>query len=220
MKIKNAFTLAEVLITLAVVGVVASMAIPGLVNNAQKTEYLTGLKKAYATLSEALNMYRAEHGAIEYMFECNNQGPKCILDRIAPYLSLAKTCNGIKGCWYDSDVRWLNGNTAYATYDTTWQNANGKATLADGMMIKFSMWSESCTHGAAYTGPLNNTICADFEIDVNGAKGPNMIGRDFFSFWITKNGIKPKGEFDDKDCEAKNDFGCAAKVLKENAMNY
>ena len=51
---KNGFTLAEVLITLVIVGVVAAMTISTLVNNTKKQEYVAGLKKAKSVLSQAL----------------------------------------------------------------------------------------------------------------------------------------------------------------------
>jgi len=44
---KKGFTLAEVLITLGIIGVVASLTIPTLMANYQKVQYVTGLKRAY-----------------------------------------------------------------------------------------------------------------------------------------------------------------------------
>ena len=48
MKRQNAFTLAEVLITLAVIGIVAAITIPALVNNYRERVTVTGLKKMYS----------------------------------------------------------------------------------------------------------------------------------------------------------------------------
>ena len=57
LKLKNfAFTLAEVLITLAIIGVVAAMTIPTLINNYQKKQTVTQLKKAYTTLANVVYM--------------------------------------------------------------------------------------------------------------------------------------------------------------------
>ena len=49
----NAFTLAEVLITLGIIGVVASMTLPALINQTRAKELQTGLKKAYSVLQTA-----------------------------------------------------------------------------------------------------------------------------------------------------------------------
>ena len=56
------FTLAEVLITLVIIGVIAAMTIPTLMNNTNKQEYVSKLKKAYSTLSQATNRIITEEG--------------------------------------------------------------------------------------------------------------------------------------------------------------
>lgn len=59
---KNGFTLAEVLITLAIIGVVATMTLPALLTNTGEQQYKTGLKKAINTLTEAAQMNLAIDG--------------------------------------------------------------------------------------------------------------------------------------------------------------
>ncbi len=67
MKFKNrAFTLAEVLITLAIIGVVAAIAIPSVISNSQQQEYKTGLKKAVSVLNSAITMNMALDGETPY----------------------------------------------------------------------------------------------------------------------------------------------------------
>ena len=56
---KNGFTLAEVLITLSIIGVVATMTLPALMTNTAKQQAKTGLKKAINTLTEAAQMNQA-----------------------------------------------------------------------------------------------------------------------------------------------------------------
>ena len=53
---KKGFTLAEVLITLAIIGVVAALAIPSVISNSQQQEFKTGLKKAISVLNSAISM--------------------------------------------------------------------------------------------------------------------------------------------------------------------
>lgn len=73
---------------------------------------------------------------------------------------------------------------------------------------------------------LDGKVCGQISIDINGAKAPNVIGRDFFTFWITKTGVFPIGSgYDTKTCESNSSSkltsdGCAAQVLQEGAMNY
>jgi prepilin-type N-terminal cleavage/methylation domain-containing protein len=59
-KYMKGFTLAEVLITLLIIGVVASMVIPALLNDTQQSELKVGLKKAVASLNQALTVSVAQ----------------------------------------------------------------------------------------------------------------------------------------------------------------
>lgn len=60
---KSAFTLAEVLVTLAVIGIVAAMTIPTLMNNYQKDVYVTSLHKVYNELDQALQRRMTDSNA-------------------------------------------------------------------------------------------------------------------------------------------------------------
>ena len=63
---KKGFTLAEVLITLAIIGVVAAIAIPSVISNTQQQEFKTGLKKAVSVLNSAITMNIAIEGESPY----------------------------------------------------------------------------------------------------------------------------------------------------------
>ncbi len=65
MKIKG-FTLAEVLITLAIIGVVAAISIPSVISNSQQQEFKTGLRKAVSVLNSAITMNMALDGETPY----------------------------------------------------------------------------------------------------------------------------------------------------------
>ena len=63
-KKQTAFTLAEVLITLGVIGVVAAVTMPTLVKNYQKKETVSRLKRAYSEIQQVIKMSELEHGEI------------------------------------------------------------------------------------------------------------------------------------------------------------
>ena len=63
---KKGFTLAEVLITLAIIGVIAALTIPGVIVNTQQSEYKTGLKKAVSVLNSAIQANIANEGETPY----------------------------------------------------------------------------------------------------------------------------------------------------------
>ena len=57
--VKKGFTLAEVLITLAIIGVVEAIAIPSVISNRKQQEFKTGLRKAVSVLNSAITMNMA-----------------------------------------------------------------------------------------------------------------------------------------------------------------
>ena len=63
---KRGFTLAEVLITLAIIGVVAAISIPSVISNTQQQEFKTGLRKAVSVLNSAITMNMAIDGESPY----------------------------------------------------------------------------------------------------------------------------------------------------------
>ena len=63
---KRGFTLAEVLITLAIIGVVAAIAIPSVISNFQQQEFNTGLRQAVSALNSAITMNMAIDGESPY----------------------------------------------------------------------------------------------------------------------------------------------------------
>ena len=63
---KKGFTLAEVLITLAIIGIVAALTIPSVISNAQQQEFKTGLKKAVSVLNEAIQTNIAQEAETPY----------------------------------------------------------------------------------------------------------------------------------------------------------
>jgi len=62
---KNAFTLAEVLITLGIIGVVAALTMPSLITNYQKKQTVVRLQKAYSALSQAVKLSQAQNGDVQ-----------------------------------------------------------------------------------------------------------------------------------------------------------
>lgn len=222
---KKGFTLAEVLITLGIIGIVAAMTLPALINKGREKEFSAKLKKSYTTLQQAYNLAVSKHGTPDnwdLIDTDSSQGAQNLLNIMAPELKVLKNC-GIKGgCWYDDPVRRLNG--------TVWGNLNKHKSysivqLADGSLLAFLIRDKDCAMPRGTT-PALATSCALAIVDVNGPKIPNQIGYDVFWFMLTKYNVLPFGTMGDtyqpfSTCtRSDTGLGCAAWVIYNENMEY
>ena len=216
---KNGFTLAEVLITLVIIGVIAALTVPALIQNTQKQEYVSALKKAYSTLSQVAQIIIAEEGTPK----CNDGGWACsneeVKDMFIKHLNSIKDCglstNG--GCFYKGNYYNPLGDKGWGGIDGA--NYTAKFRLADGAGVGFDgVYKDCITPGNNLSNVGSNNVCAILRVDINGDKKPNLYARDYFMFVLKENGVFPAG-CDLNNCpqQANN---CACKVLTEGAMNY
>lgn len=82
----SGFTLAEVLITLGIIGIVAAMTLPSVINNSRNKQLEAGLKKAYSVIGQALDMYQAETG------ERITQDTVSVKKLLIKYIKTARDC--------------------------------------------------------------------------------------------------------------------------------
>lgn len=201
-KIFTAFTLAEVLITLGIIGVVAALVIPPLVQNYQKMTYVTGLKKAYSTFQQGIKLYMADQGTTDLSqtnlftqdggtnFESSTTRQTVWDDIMRKYFKVLKICKpGDASCV-------VNGTSLnYTAQDPKSEFGNSATTndkyynffTSDGTGFQIhpeTQWS--CTPGVG-RGKLK-AYCAEVDIDTNGVKLPNKIGRDLFKFILGPDG--------------------------------
>lgn len=207
---KNGFTLAEVLITLVIVGVIAAMTIPTVINNTKKQEYVSRLKKTYSALSQASAKIIAEEGsAVNWA-----TSTETIYNLLKKNLVNVKECGTGSGC-FQGEYKWKDNTTAH-----DFDSANRyKFTLADGAFVSMTKdygdFSSTCS--ANLSGSVN--VCQIILVDINGAKKPNKVGQDTFAFVLKNDGLYPTG-CDSDGCSNINGWGCTCKVLRENAINY
>lgn len=218
------FTLAEVLVTLAIIGIVAALTIPTLLNSVRNGQYESALKKEYSAISQAYKSLEADGISMTAAFpgaSLTDDGAAA-LNILAPKLSILKNCGYGMGCWYDSKLLQLDGEVVQNTLDTSWNGSYGKAILSDGTLIAIQDYESNCTSNLG-TGPLANSVCGWITIDVNGSKGPNVQGRDVFMLWATKTGIYPWGIYGDwaeGTCRTNSQgWGCASYVITQG-MDY
>lgn len=217
-----AFTLAEVLITLGIIGVVASITIPTLMQKKAEQETVGMLKKEYSVLSQAYTMAVQENGTPDNW----STDSSTMLKTLVPYLKVVKNCDTGIGC-LATDYKYLN-NVSIGSTDAN-DTSYAKAQLADGSLIATSMRSSSCAAASRGNTAALSSICGVVGIDINGLKSPNQLGRDYFFFYITKVGVIPYGTQPEttqsftaacKDVSTYAGFGCTAWVMYNENMDY
>ena len=221
---KIAFTLAEVLITLGIIGVVAAMTMPTLINQTNEKETVVKLKKVYSILQNAYKMAELENSEITNWYSSSGtqkDNMAMFYNNLKPYLKIAKDCGDKSGCLTEGPIKTLDGRD-YNDYNN---NSNEyKFILTDGTTMWF-FWNG----GNACTPDTDE--CGNIKVDINGKKGKYAFGRDVFIFDITPKGIVPAGmqgttgaSFEDRCNMSKktdaNGYGCTAWVLHNENLDY
>lgn len=186
---KKAFTLAEVLITLGIIGVVAALTIPTLVNNYRKKQFETGLKKEYSVLLQALDMYKQDNET-PLKKEDTDQLHAEFKNKIKPYLKILVDCGDDQAGVYKGQCVKTGNFTqdkkyTYKTYSGNIAKEDlfddGQIILNDGSHLLFEN--------------MGNGYNVFVSIDVNGYKKlPNKWGEDVFTFQLMNDGkLLPMG---------------------------
>jgi len=237
---KNGFTLAEVLITLGIIGVVAALVMPALIANYKKQVYVTQLKKTISAWEQGMNLMLATDG-VDYLGDTEfarvllsagqygYNGTSAALvpestDILKKYFKIIKIEDAAQ-----YSVKYLNG--------TSFPFSPGyrKFYMADGSVyyVAISFGMDPTTDNISY---------GDRIIDVNGDKGPNLMGRDIFGFRVNNKGmlipynseqVVPYGQAywrdtpsscgvaGSSDMTGVNGIGCAARIIENGwVMDY
>jgi len=212
---KKAFTLAEILITLGVIGIVAAMTIPNLIQKNFERTTIAKLRETQSLLSQAVRMAEEEYGNVEGwgLTGQNTASANIIYGNLKPFLKIGVNCGTLDSneiCVTKGNYLQLSG----ATHGTYWNRTDCyKIRLLNGSTI---FWK----------GPQDAHRIITFWIDVNGKKLPNTYGKDLFVFSYENQSIRPLGAPDSdspwrNSCKLTgNGWGCAYYVLHNNNMNY
>ncbi len=161
---RSAFTLAEVLITLGIIGVVAAMTIPNLTAAWQKRQTVVGLKKVYAQLQNMVKLSEIDNGSMdgwEFPDGDPDKETEFLKKYYLPYLSGATltTYNKLRPL-----IRAQFQQQGAAQLGRIYKNP---IILKNGTILSIF------THDTGYVWLF---------ADLNGVSGPNRVGRDIFVF--------------------------------------
>lgn len=213
---KKGFTLAEVLITLGIIGIVAAMTLPALINKHQKKQTAVKLVYSLNILNTAFRAAVADYGDMknwDFIVESpdNDNARKAFVDKyLIPYVKNAKP-SPEAGYTYAG----LGYSEAYPP-----RQPNGTITgFTSKVYYPIAVLSGMYFYSGRISGDGEKAVT--FYVDLNGKEKPNIFGRDIFVFILIpdKNIVRTVG-YQYKNpksyCTAGNAWACAAVIEQNN----
>lgn len=230
---KNGFTLAEILITLGLIGIIAALTMPTLLISTQNDVHAKTLSSIVHDLENAFTTMMSKEGYDTlretdfYKKGMDANDESTASDLLGQYITLDRASSS-PGALYDGSttVKKLSGSGTDNLFDYITFRTKQGAILNFGKGSNTNIKEiDAISSGLSMTNSPLEVI-----IDVNGPKKPNIIGRDVFGFAVGNDGLLyPRGSADYKKiygtsytCSASGDgWGCAADLLKNNyKMKY
>ena len=218
------FTLAEVLVTLGIIGVVAVLTVPNVISSYQKKVYVAQLQKAYNQISNAVALLMIDEevdNLNDSSLFCNDNDSDyndCTLNSSEQFLK--KYFKIAKDCGDDSE----NKNCVAEQY----KRIDGEAAYIPSSLV--SQYAVSLNTGATFiVHPFDTGRPMQVFVDINGKKKPNTYGRDAFYFGVNYRGdiaesFPMESEFNDPvRCAEQQPYsgGCFSKIIDEGwKMDY
>ena len=234
---KIAFTLAEVLITLGIIGIVAAMTMPVLIQKTKEKETISKLKKFNSVMNQAFTIAKVQNGEVEdwglqvagqtaepdeNQQAINKQMKDKVWDILSPNLKITSRCKSTEDDCQGYDRYSLDG-TKFGKFIPI-------AVFADGSVIVGTTVNSPTCEGVQGTSENLKHVCGEVFVDINGPKPPNATGKDVFIFWFTRYGVVPRGLPEESAkmatlCNIKNKnflngYACAAWVIYNENMDY
>lgn len=201
----TAFTLAEMLITLLIIGVISSLVIPSVFNDTQNAEFKTAWKKAYSEIEQANRKVLFDNGgSLKNLFPTY----AAFVNVYKPYLNYTRMCTYAENegnCWHKAG-EWFH-------IDGTPRNYNSYYGFVLSNGVLFELWTET-NNCSTQIGTSQYYECAKVMVDVNGWKKPNTVGKDIFCAHLLENKIIPAGIEGDWSFISSEGWGISADYLK------
>lgn len=220
-KVKLAFTLAEVLITLGIIGVVATMTIPTLMSKYQEKVYKTQYKEIFSELNQVMKSLE-DDGRLPSS-ECTTFNDDCFRDLFATKLKVAHECYSVAPNNCQKYSKYLDGTIQH---QGTYLNGSWPMfTTLKGYSIKFRYHIKDCStvDEANWNSKENGALlnCGWVQVDTNGLSGPNIVGKDIFFLSLMQDGFIPFYTGDDKvqDCKKGTGISCSALYINNGGMD-
>ena len=179
-----AFTLAEVLITLGIIGIVAALTMPSLIAHHRKKVLQTALLKTYSELQQA-NLKLQTDGINLYEISSTPERAQILMEQFQGQT----TIDGIND-WNGSNNRLKELYGGRGLYGHANNHAGSHSTCDNS-----GIWTDNIGRLWLFND-TDKQIC----VDINGVKGPNRYGYDYFVFYHDENNkITPHYQYPDKE---------------------
>ncbi len=186
LRLKRAFTLSEVLITLGIIGIVASMTLPAIIQQNQKKVAATRLKQTYSQLYQAINMAQAQYGDMKNWDVNDNYGTSIDSDNPSKDENMAKV-------FAEKYLKpYLKYNGTPDTYTLAQKGYNKYITKngSEHLVLNSQFYIIELVNGVSlFIGYDGSTDTGSYSypsiyVDINGKTKPNVVGRDLFMFHL------------------------------------
>ena len=237
---RSAFTMAEILLSLTIIGVVAAITLPSLTGNINERTWNTQRKTLFARFSQAIPLMGSISGYAN--------AETFVASGLSKVLKINNICDSdhIQDCGITSNINTLKGvnfslsvpfklselNSEMVSYSTSvtggsnfsavdseaaaFETQNGESILLHYMPGCVSEMQETAAH---YVMPK---ICANMIFDLNGLKGPNTVGKDIgmltVLYPVDSSVVSPYPNINDADNSA--DITDALKICKSQDSEY
>ena len=217
---KFAFTLAEVLITIGIIGIIAAITIPNLITNYQKKQTVTKLQKAISILNQAYKLSYEDNGDLDASGQTTLGASEYFQKYWEPYIKVNQFCNFATNCGYNSNnpMFMINGQ------QTDWGWISNSTRTLFSTMDGFIYFIISNYYKTLENKQVSNSVVF---VDLNGARKPNRLGRDIFQLTIVPDGkgVQPYGtnlsnsDIDkycsyERDMHSSDTVTCAEKIKR------
>ena len=163
------FTLAEVLITLGILGIVIAMTLPSLVQKYKEKEFVTAYLRVYSILNQAYTRAIVDNETFEYWDKTSED----TYNKLKPFLNLGADCSEGK-----SNAPCGFTVTSYKLLNDSFDNTD----FSHFAYYNYPSIKLNSGESIMFLGSSGHDV--DFLIDLNGEKNPNKFGEDahFLSF--------------------------------------
>ena len=205
---KKAFTLAEVLITLGIIGVIAAMTMPMINNKYRETKTVSKLTQTYSILQQAFQLaIKDESGPGSWnIIASSASGANNMAKPLISQMKLSQDCGTTsnptigQNCISNTKMKYLNGNQFNGNnWNLAREGNTYKVLLLNGVSLTFHPRSAACNLSSdtfVYCLDKSTSACTCGYIlaDIDGPNhGQNRLGWDVFQFFLTDHGIFPSG---------------------------